>query len=123
MSYFIYGNKIFNCGEVGISVSGVNDVYIGNNKIFDTPIGIKLTDCQTANVKSNEGTRVKTLVHINETSKSVVKEKNSNNIRYEIMFNKKIKELLSLEAQLKNSKSYKELTMVRLLKANLKLKI
>lgn len=75
MSYFIYGNKIFNCGEVGISVSGVNDVYIGNNKIFDTPIGIKLTDCQTANVKSNEGTRVKTLVHINETSKSVVKEK------------------------------------------------
>lgn len=121
----IFGNKISSCGRAGISLEGIGNATIMHNDISDTPIGVDLKNCEgEINIKKNKGTRLKTFVRINEESKNPVKvAEMKKNIEYQALFNKKIKELLNLEAQAKFLKNYGELKKIRFLKAHLKIKI
>lgn len=114
-----------NCTEVGMSLNGVKGANLVGNVISNTPTGIELSDCSgEINVKGNKGNNVKTLVRINQESISPIKTAEiKKNVKYKILFNRKIKELLNLEAQAKFLRNYEELKKIRLLKAYLRIEI
>lgn len=122
--YLIIGNTIKGAKNA-MRLEGVPSALIYGNNISDSNTAVELKNCNgRIDIKKNKGTRVKTFVRINTQHLSPLKIKEiKKNIEYQIVFNRRIKELLNLEAQAKFLKKYEDLKKIRFLKAHLKIKI
>lgn len=120
----IIGNKDGGA-KTGISLDGTSNAIVADNYIGDSDTAIELKNCNgRIDVKKNRAKRVKKFVVIKDTKSDPQKIlKIKNHLKYEAEFNKKILELLNLEAQAKFLKNYEDLKKIRFLKAHLKIKI
>lgn len=112
-------------GKTGILIDGNSDVSVSDNYIEHSDTAIELKNCNgRIDVKKNKAKRVKKFVVIKDIESDPQKTlKIKNHQKYEFQFNKKILELLNLEAQAKFLKNYEDLKKIRFLKAHLKIKI